>query len=126
MKNLFYLVPLILILSCGSEPKKKEAVVEKLKVVAVNYPISYFAERIAGDLVHLDYPIPPDTDPAYWIPLDTALSIYQEADLIFANGADYAKWTKMVGLSPATRRAGPSRPTKEPPHTFPSLIPKLV
>jgi hypothetical protein len=44
---------------------------EKLTIYTVNYPLTYFAERIGGDLVSVVFPAPPDVDPAFWVP-DTA------------------------------------------------------
>ena len=63
----------------------------------MNYPLLYFAERIGGEHVELIYPIPDDVDPAYWLPYQ-ALEEIQQADLIMANGADYAKWMGKVSL----------------------------
>lgn len=70
---------------------------ENLKVFAVNYPLLYFAERIGGEQIDLIYPIPADVDPAYWVPYQ-ALEEIQSADLILANGANYAKWMEKVSL----------------------------
>jgi zinc transport system substrate-binding protein len=72
-----------------------------LKVFAVNYPLLYFAERIGGEHMESIYPIPADIDPAYWVPYQ-ALEEIQKADLILANGADYAKWMGKVSL-PASK-----------------------
>ena len=67
-------------------------------VYVVNYPLQYFAERIAGDRVKVVFPAPADEDPAFWKPdLDT-IAAYQAADLILINGAGYAKWLKTVSL----------------------------
>lgn len=71
-------------------------------VSVVNYPLFYFAQRIGAELIQAEFPAPGHVDPAYWIPEDEALSIYQSADLILANGADYAKWMRHVSL-PASR-----------------------
>jgi zinc transport system substrate-binding protein len=102
MKRIIYLFSLVALISCGTSKKEKEVKNETFKVVAVNYPLHYFAERIAGDFIQLDFPIPKDVDPAYWIPKEEALNVYQNADLILANGADYAKWMNNVSL-PASR-----------------------
>ena len=39
-----------------------------LTVYVVNYPLAYFAERIGGDLIRVEFPAPSDVDPAYWTP----------------------------------------------------------
>jgi zinc transport system substrate-binding protein len=74
----------------------------KLTVYVVNYPLRYFAERIGGELVRVEFPVPPDVDPAYWAPAADLVSDYQRADLILLNGAGYASWVDKVTL-PASR-----------------------
>jgi zinc transport system substrate-binding protein len=64
----------------------------------VNYPLKYFAERIGGDHVKVEFPVPADADPAYWNPDLADISAYQKADLILLNGAGYAKWVAKVSL----------------------------
>jgi zinc transport system substrate-binding protein len=66
-------------------------------VYTVNYPLAYFAERIAGDTVDVVFP-EMDGDPAFWAPTAEAVSKYQDADLILLNGASYAKWVPKVSL----------------------------
>lgn len=81
---------------------------DKLQVYTVNYPLAYFAERIAGDLAQVTFPVPPDVDPAFWMPNPETIAAYQAADLILLNGAGYAKWTAKVSL-PRSRTADTSR-----------------
>jgi zinc transport system substrate-binding protein len=71
---------------------------EKLTVYTVNYPLKYFAERIAADHAQVVFPAPPDVDPAYWTPDAKTISEYQSADLILLNGAHYARWVNKVSL----------------------------
>jgi len=71
---------------------------EKLTVYTVNYPLKYFAERIAGEHAKVVFPAPPDVDPAYWMPNAKTIAGYQQADLILLNGANYAKWISKVSL----------------------------
>ena len=68
---------------------------EKLTVYTVNYPLKYFAERIAGVHATVVFPAPAGGDPAYWLPDGKTISNYQQADLILLNGARYAKWIDM-------------------------------
>jgi len=85
---------------------------EKLNIYTVNYPLAYFAERIAGDLAVVTFPAPPDVDPAFWVPDQEIIAAYQGADLILLNGADYAKWTARVSL-PRSRLVDTSQGFKE-------------
>jgi zinc transport system substrate-binding protein len=71
---------------------------EILTIYVVNYPLKYFAERIAGGHAKVEFPCPSDEDPAYWKPDISTISAYQKADLILLNGAGYAKWVNKVSL----------------------------
>lgn len=84
----------------------------RLSVYTVNYPLKYFAERIAGDHVKVVFPLPTGIDPAYWTPDLMEISNYQKADLILLNGADYAKWVNKVSL-PQSRLIDTSSGFKE-------------
>jgi len=84
----------------------------KLQIYTVNYPLAYFAERIAGDLAEVTLPTPPGADPAFWMPNADTIAAYQTADLILLNGADYAKWTDKVSL-PRSRLVDTSRGFKD-------------
>ncbi len=81
---------------------------EKLTIYTVNYPLAYFAERLAGDLARVEFPAPADVDPAFWMPDADTVAAYQAADLILLNGAGYAKWVDKVSL-PASRLVNTSR-----------------
>lgn len=90
---------LTLSISCKSENQKsEEEVAAKPTGVAVNYPLYYFMQRIADNLIETNYPIPPDVDSAYWEPDAESIQIYQQADLIISNGARYTKWMEKVSL----------------------------
>jgi len=103
MKKIILLLAVVFICACDShQTQQQETESAKLTVVSVNYPLHYFAQRIAGDLIQTEYPIPADVDPAYWIPDEKALEVFQAADIILANGADYAKWMNNVSL-PSSR-----------------------
>lgn len=73
----------------------------KPRVLVANYPLHYFTQRIAGDLVESVFPAPPDEDPAFWQPTDAVIGWFQEADLILMNGATYSKWAEKVTLPAA-------------------------
>lgn len=80
-----------------SKPDEKIETTKKPVVYAVNYPLAYFAERIAGDAVEVVFP-EMEGDPAFWNPSPEQIVEFQEADLILLNGADYAKWVPKVSL----------------------------
>lgn len=70
-----------------------------LNLVASNYPLAYFAERLFGKHARVNLPAPPGEDPAFWKPSAQAVSLMQKADLVILNGADYEKWLPKVTLS---------------------------
>jgi zinc transport system substrate-binding protein len=93
-------------MSCGGagpleEPATARQTDSTLSVYVVNYPLQYFAERIGGDLTAVEFPAPPDADPAFWLPDADTVGDYQNADLILLNGADYAKWIPKATLPPS-------------------------
>lgn len=63
-----------------------------------NYPLAYFAQRIAGDKVDVQFLAPADGDPAFWMPSDAEIAKLQTADKILLNGATYEKWLDHVTL----------------------------
>ncbi|MGD8866541.1 MAG: metal ABC transporter substrate-binding protein [Gemmatimonadales bacterium] len=79
-----------------------------LTVYVVNYPLAYFAERIGGDLIRVEFPVPGDVDAAYWTPGAEDVVGYQSADLILLNGAGYAGWVGMASL-PASKMVNTSQ-----------------
>jgi zinc transport system substrate-binding protein len=94
---------ILLLFACGEQ--KDQVQVEdggdRLKVISVNYPLHYFAQRIGGDLIKAQYPVAEDVDPAYWEPSAEEIVLFQDADLILLNGAGYAKWIEKVSLPPS-------------------------
>lgn len=99
MKKLLLTLLIFVMIGCSGEGEKKEVELMKLKkVVSVNYPLHYFAQRIGEDQIDAVLPVSPEGDPAYWQPDEKAIAVYQSADIILLNGADYAKWTKKVSL----------------------------
>jgi zinc transport system substrate-binding protein len=69
-------------------------------VVASNYPVYYFADRIAegvGDKLTI---ILPDIsgDPAFWIPDESQAQLLQSADMILLNGAGAEPWLELISL----------------------------
>jgi zinc transport system substrate-binding protein len=70
----------------------------KPQVLVANYPLQYFAQRIAGNAVDVRFLAPKDEDPAFWQPDEAAITAFQSADLILMNGATYSKWADKVTL----------------------------
>ncbi len=96
MKRIITVLIVLVLFSCAKKNSKEKAISsEKLKVITVNYPLYYFADRIGGDLIDLEYVIPDNVDPAFWNPDEEALQHYQAADIILLNGANYAEWVEM-------------------------------
>lgn len=98
MKKTFYFILVIILTGCGGQPGQENETTDAITITAVNYPLAYFAEAIGGELVNVVFPVPAGKDPVYWTPDEAALQVYQEADIILANGAGYAKWMEKVSL----------------------------
>jgi zinc transport system substrate-binding protein len=81
---------------------------QKIKIYTSNYPLAYFAMRIAGENADVVFPAPGDVDPVFWQPAPEIIGEYQQADVIFLNGAGYEKWTSFAFL-PASRMVDTSR-----------------
>jgi len=101
MRFFFYIAVLLLVMACqpGEQPPVANRTSGPLKVVAVNYPLQYFAERIGGEHARVRLAAPKGVDPADWLPeqgkLRAFISDMQMMDLIILNGANYAKWVKL-------------------------------
>jgi len=91
----------LLIAACSSEPAPPTGRSGPPTVCTVNYPLAYFARRMAPASIEVQFPAPPDVDPAFWAPNDEQIAAYQDADVILLNGATYAKWTTRVSLPPS-------------------------
>ncbi|MGB3052275.1 MAG: metal ABC transporter substrate-binding protein [Polyangiales bacterium] len=67
-------------------------------VYTVNYPLRYFAERMAPAGTRVVFPVPEGIDPAFWKPSADAVREFQTASMILLNGAGYAHWTRYATL----------------------------
>ncbi len=74
------------------------AAAQRPVVYTVNYPLQYFAQRIAGEHADVVFPAPAGVDPAFWVPDAVLIGQFQKADLVLLNGAGYAKWVNRASL----------------------------
>lgn len=81
---------------------------DRARIVAVNHPLAYFAERLAGDAAEVTFPVPEGRDPSFWRPGIADIAAIQQADLIVLNGAGFADWVKKASL-PRSRIVDTSR-----------------
>jgi zinc transport system substrate-binding protein len=90
---------LVLLCGCPSKSAKEQPSDPKpFTVVAVNYPLAYFAERISPTGTEVVLPAPPNVDPAHWQPSPEAIVGFQNADVILLNGAGFERWTQTATL----------------------------
>jgi zinc transport system substrate-binding protein len=102
---LFLLITALALVGCQPnkvESKPDAAPANRPKVATVNYPLLYFAQRIAGDQIELFFPLPPGESSPEWEPPTDVLRAYQNADLILLNGPSHPAWVRQVAL-PAAR-----------------------
>lgn len=71
---------------------------ETLVVYTTSYPLAFFAERIGGENVTVEFPVPAGIDPAYWTPSAGEIAAYQVADVILLNGAGFERWVGRSSL----------------------------
>ena len=103
-KFLKMLVCIWVVAACTQDDRLTETAAPETslpQVYTVNYPLAFFAERIAGESIKVVFPAPPDVDPAYWSPAPEAVAEYQQSDLILLNGGGYAAWVQRATLSPS-------------------------
>lgn len=100
-----FLSVLVSVILLGCEPGVRQmseltdhSAADKLNVFAVNYPLSYFAQRIGAEQVNVVFPVPPGQDPFHWVPDPETVAAMQRADLILLNGAGYEPWVARVSL----------------------------
>ena len=101
MKRFLYLLLIGSVIGGCSRQDTPAPEISTPVVYTVNYPLAYFAERIAGDRVVVVFP-EMEGDPAFWNPSPGEIAAYQNADLILLNGAGYAKWVPKVTLPQAS------------------------
>lgn len=87
--------------SCGGGDAPPPRELEDV-VLTTFYPATYFAERIAGDHVPVECPLPAGADPIFWSPPREVVQRFQAARLVVVNGASFEKWVETVSL-PASR-----------------------
>ncbi len=109
-KSVILVVSLFFFMSgCSESEQVSQSEMNTFKeVYTVNYPLYYFAERMAPAGVEVIFPVPSGIDPAFWAPKAEEVLRFAEADLIIINGADYAKWLRTASL-PASKVVNTSR-----------------
>ena len=101
MKFLFWSFISLLFTGLGCSPSHDSLQIkesQKENILTTFYPTTYFAERISGDLVPVQCPVPANEDPIYWQPSRNSILKYQQAGLIILNGANFEKWVNSVNL----------------------------
>ncbi len=102
---LLSLTALAVLASCSDSPDTTASVPGQPTVYAVNYPLAFFAETMAGDDTGIKVVFPEiDGDPAFWKPSDKDVAGFQGASLILMNGATYSKWAAKVSLPESIQR----------------------
>lgn len=96
--KLFISILLLPLLFCSCQKNEAQSNETKPTVAVTNYPLYYFADRLAGDLCEVRFDAPADVDPAFWQPDAEAIANFQQADLILLNGATYEKWISKTTL----------------------------
>ena len=72
---------------------------ETSKVITSNYPLWFFAERLGGDEIEVELPVPTSINPSFWRPDAEDVQEMQRAKLVVLNGAGFEHWLPSVTLS---------------------------
>ncbi|MDP7110358.1 MAG: metal ABC transporter substrate-binding protein, partial [Myxococcota bacterium] len=64
----------------------------RLAVYTSCFPVSFLAERVAGDRATVTLILPAGEDPPDWNPPGDTIAAMQRADLIVINGAGFEGW----------------------------------
>jgi zinc transport system substrate-binding protein len=96
----------LLVAACGGEerptnsgdPSAPES--KNTLVVTSNYPLYYFAARIAENVDVAPDIVFPDIegDPAFWIPSAEQIQLLQSADVVVLNGAGAESWLNLITI----------------------------
>lgn len=74
----------------GGSPEETES--GKVKILTTFYPLTYYAERIGGDMVEVKQLIPNNTEVHSWQPSISDIVEAEESDIIISNGAGLDHW----------------------------------
>jgi zinc transport system substrate-binding protein len=91
----------LLFVSCSDQSSSPSSSSQAKGIFVSNYPLAYFAERLAGNAAPVIFP-EIDGDPAFWKPTAADIKTLQNARVLLFNGAGYEKWAATVTL-PASR-----------------------
>ncbi len=82
----------------GDDPSAKESA--SALVVASNYPLYFFASRIAEGVDAAPEIVLPDIDgdPAFWTPDAEQIQLLQSADVVILNGAGAEPWLDLITI----------------------------
>ena len=100
MKHILLFVTLILLTACTERQPDgvdSDAVQGRPVVIAPNYPLYFFTQKIAGDVIDVRFP-KIEGDPAMWAPGGQESADLQNADLLILNGAGYESWLAFTTL----------------------------
>ena len=97
----------LLVAACGGEnrqtssddPSATES--KNALVVASNYPLYFFASRIAEGVSVAPEIVFPDIvgDPAFWTPNAEQIQLLQSADMVILNGAGAEPWLDLISIN---------------------------
>ena len=100
MKHILLFVTLAVLIACTEKQPDdfdSNAVQGRPIVIASNYPLYFFTQKIAGDVIDVRFP-EIQGDPAMWAPVGQESADLQHADLLILNGAGYESWLAFTTL----------------------------
>ncbi len=108
VKPVRFFLPLSLALACvwgcnkSPEQPAKTKTTSPPTVAVTNYPLSFFAEQVAGPWIDVTFPVEQDLSRHGidgWQPSTATVMAMQKSDKVFINGGGFEAWLPMVTLS---------------------------
>ena len=102
---LMLVVAIILMVGCGkvtgssNTKSKKDALNDKIKVIATFYPMYEFTKQIAGDKADVQLLIPSTIEPHDWEPTPKDMANIQKADVFIFNSEYMESWVPSIRKS---------------------------
>ena len=98
MRLLASVCAVLMLIGCSERGPAEPAPEHDGVIRAGSGPIAFVAQRLAGNGVSVELPVPEGADPATWRPGFDVIADYQGSMLIVLNGAGFEQWAESAAL----------------------------
>lgn len=89
---------LLIMVGCSKDTSTPDSGEIERVIYTTFHPTHTLTERLVGDLIPVECPLPEGTDAKNWHPPRDVVAKYQSAALIVVNGADFDHWVSHASL----------------------------